>query len=101
MNDLIENNEDAFCQKLIDREPSPMNAEFNQQLTSDTHAASNLVKPQLSELLECLSSQGNWLPRSRPILQRFFSQSLPQDLDEVILCTLAALFVLQEWFKDT
>ena len=78
-----------------------MNDEVNQQLTSDTHAASNLVKPQLSELLGCLSSQGNWLARSRPILQRFFSQSLPQDLDEVILCTLAALFVLQEWFKDT
>ena len=57
-------------------------------------------KPSFKDLISLQASQGNWLPTSRSMLQRFFAQTLPQGLSELILCTLAALCVLESVFQD-
>ncbi len=57
-------------------------------------------KPSFKELISLQASQGNWLPTSRSLLQRFFALPLPQGPSELILCTLAALCVLESVFQD-
>ena len=57
-------------------------------------------KPSFKDLISLQASQGNWLPTSRSMLQRFFAKTLPHGLSELILCTLAALCVLESVFQD-
>jgi len=50
------------------------------------------------ELISLQTSKGYWKPESRELLQRFFAQPLPQGISDIILCTLAALCVLESLF---
>jgi len=60
----------------------------------------SLPKPQFNELKALQTTQGNWKPDSRELLQRFFAKPLPQGMPDTVLCTLAALCVLEIVFKD-
>jgi hypothetical protein len=58
----------------------------------------SLPKPQFKELIALQTSQGYWKPESRELLQRFFAKPLPQGMPDIVLCTLAALYVLESVF---
>ena len=61
---------------------------------------SNGALPMFKELISLQTSKGYWKPESRELLQRFFAQPLPQGISDIILCTLAALCVLESLFQD-
>jgi hypothetical protein len=55
-------------------------------------------KPSFSELIAFQSTEGFWQARSLACLQTFFSITLPTHLILEVICTLAALLVLEEFF---
>ena len=57
-------------------------------------------KLTLNKLIGFQSSEGFWKADSLPQLQKFFTQKLPSHLDSKLICTLAALCILQQFFED-
>ena len=46
------------------------------------------------------TAEGFWKASALPALQAFFSQTLPSHLPPEVICTIAALYVLEEFFGD-
>ena len=51
-------------------------------------------------LIALQSAAGFWQASSLLVLQKFFKQTLPNHLSIEVVCTLAALLVLEECFSD-
>jgi hypothetical protein len=54
----------------------------------------------LIELIALQSANGFWPASALTALQAFFSETLTSNLPAEVLCTIAALYVLEEFFAD-
>jgi hypothetical protein len=57
-------------------------------------------KPTFSELIAFQSTEGFWQASSLSFLQTYFAHQLPSHLPVEVICTIAALLVLEELFAD-
>ena len=57
-------------------------------------------KVTLIELIALQTTNGSWPASALPTLQAFFKQQLASNLPPDVLCTIAALYVLEEFFAD-
>ena len=66
----------------------------------NTDTAVKINKPQFNELISLQTSQGNWNATSRNLIEKFFAKPLPKGSSDDVLCTIAALCVLESFFID-
>ena len=57
-------------------------------------------KPTLSQILALQSAEGFWHASALPLLEYFFRLPLPVDYSPEVLTTIAALYVLEEFFGE-
>ena len=57
-------------------------------------------KPDFNEFIALQSTQGFWQASSLSDLQKFFKSQLPTHLSTEVICTLAALIILEQFFAD-
>ena len=57
-------------------------------------------KVTLIELIALQTANGFWPASALPTLQCFFGLKLASNLPPEVLCTIAALYVLEEFFAD-
>jgi len=57
-------------------------------------------KVTLIELIALQTTNGSWPASALPTLQAFFKLQLTNNLPPEVLCTIAALYVLEEFFTD-
>jgi hypothetical protein len=57
-------------------------------------------KPEFAEFVALQSTQGFWQVTSLSDLQKFFKSQLPTHLESEVICTLAALIILEQFFAD-
>ena len=59
-----------------------------------------ITRPQFNELVSLQTSLGNWNATSLFLIQKFFVKPLPKCSSYDVLCTLAALCVLESLFLE-
>ena len=80
-----------IMQKMAEREMEQM---------AERKAAAKLASSDLIELIKFQTADGYWQASALAKLQSFFKLSLPTHLPIEIICTLAALLVLEDFFDD-
>ncbi len=70
------------------------------KLFVNTDPVVKTTKPQFNALISLQTSQGNWNATSRSLIEKFFTKELPKGSSDDVLCTLAALCVLESLFND-
>ena len=63
-------------------------------------AAPKTIRISFNELIAMQTADGFWQTGSLAKLQAFFKSPLPTHLSTEIICTIAALIVLEEFFSD-